>query len=251
MSALSLADIERERKQLLSRQDSNNEFLASPEVPLAHRGKTLDEWTAWKRNWYETTKTSIDKAFERLREQEERIRSSLAAEPVPVPVPVTVPVPVAVAHQHTDFPPAELIVKLSDPNYGLFDRPDVKGLIKFYIYYYNAVKYPKKGTFAEQVDAQVIHTKQLLDRIKSHAGGQIGKAEYIVNHFIQTRTDGVANPDEHTIDAMHQMYKNIYGQDGGHKSARRVKSKCRSRSKSRSKSKCRSKSKSKKHICRG
>jgi hypothetical protein len=253
MSALNLADIEQERNKLLSRQADNekswNEFRASPAVPLAQQplGTTIDAWTEKRRRMYEGTKADIARNLERLREQEARLRSSLEAEPVPAPV----------AHQHTDFPSAELIVKLNDPNYGLFDRPDIKDLIKFYIYYYNAVKYPKKGTFAQQVDAQVIHTKRLLDRIKSgnfmqDAHGRVGKAEYIVTHFIHTRTDGVANPDDHTIDAMYQMYENIYGQDGGHKSARRGKSKSKSKcrymfkSKSKCKSKCKSKSK-----CRG
>ena len=79
MSTLSLADIEQERNKLLSRLERNEkswqEFLASPEVPLAQRGiKTLDEWTAWKRNMYEGTKTDIARALERLREKEARLR---------------------------------------------------------------------------------------------------------------------------------------------------------------------------------
>ena len=74
MSTLSLADIERERNKLLSRQASNDkswrEFLASPEVPLAQRGiKTLEQWTAMRRNMYEGTKASIAESILRLGEQ--------------------------------------------------------------------------------------------------------------------------------------------------------------------------------------
>ena len=158
MSALSLADIKRERDNLLSRQASNekwwNEFNASPAVPLAQQplGTTIDEWTARMRNMYEGTKTDIARALEKLREQEARIRSSLAAEPLTAAPPSR--------HTGAEPPSQILLTTLNNEEYGMAEDLEriKKDLIKFYIYYFTIQKY------SEEVATQLHITKNNLDK---------------------------------------------------------------------------------------
>jgi hypothetical protein len=124
MSALSLVDIERERNKLLSRQASNEkswqEFLASPEVPPPKRGNTtLEQWTAWRRNWYEGTKTDIAEALERLREKELREQSAIVSSPSRHTG--AEPLTAAPPSRHTVAePPSQiLLTKLNNPEYGM------------------------------------------------------------------------------------------------------------------------------------
>ena len=148
-----------------------------------------------------------------------------------------------------------LLTKLNNEEYGMAEEKSeiIKDLIKFYIYYFTIQKY------SEEVATQLRRTKNNLDDnwfIKNYKR----QLEDLVRRFCSGIVDIVnINPDVDTINVIYNRHTNppptfrlpTSSSSGGHKSARRVKSKCRSRSKSRSKSKCRSKSKSKKHRCRG
>ena len=249
MSALSLADIERERNKLSSRQASNekswNEFLESPEVPPPKReNTTLEQWTARMRDMYEGTKDAIIVALERLREKEAILRLREQSAIVSSPSRHTGAEPLTAA------PPSQiLLTKLNNPEYGMAEDSEIikKDLIKFYIYYFTIQKY------SEEVATQLCRTKTILDDNWFIKNKDYKKPlEDLVRGFCYKQLGNI-NPDVDTINVIYNLHTNppppfslpTRSSSGGHKSARRVKSKCRSRSK------CRSKSKSKKHRCRG
>jgi hypothetical protein len=260
MSTLSL-----ERNELLSRQASNEKFKASTEVPLAHRGKTLEEWTVWKKNWYEGTKTDIARAFEKLREKEARLRQQEAivsspsrhtvAEPLTAAPPsrhtVAEPLTAAPPSRHTVAePPSQiLLTKLNNEEYGMSEDPEIikKDLIKFYIYYFTIDKYSK------EVATQLSRTKQFLDDNWFIKNKDYKKPLEDLVRTVYYQQQGNINPDVDTINVIYNRHTNPpppfslprRSSGGGHKSARRGKSKSKSRSKSRSRSRSRSKSRSK------
>ena len=258
MSALSLADIKRERDKLLYRQANNEEFwkefLASPAVPLAQRGiKTLDEWTAWKRNWYEGTKTRIAEALERLRDKEERIRLSLAAEAHQESAIESHAAAMADYYHMSSKQPAYSRPSSDTIDVALFERlknyPEQRtgknvyetlhDLFRFMIYdikmddYDPAMKEEIVAVRRVLNDDPVVldHLPHIAKALRDHVNDRI--------HKLSPDTDNWAEVDQ----ISRKYFDKTFRGRGGHKSARR--------GKSRSKSKCRSKSKSKKHRCRG
>jgi hypothetical protein len=93
MSSRVLADIELARAKLLDRQTRNEnawiKFNANPVVPKAKQQEkvSIEDWTVFITNQYVGLKEEIAIALDKLRVEEARLRSLLAAEPVTVEQP--------------------------------------------------------------------------------------------------------------------------------------------------------------------